>query len=174
MAEDVVALLDHLDIRTADLLGYSMGARICAFAVLRQPSRARSLILGGLGVRLVNGVGLPENIAEALEVQALDQVTDPSGRMFRNFAEQTGGDRKALAACIRGSRQTLTATEVASIHVPVLIAVGSKDLIAGSASELAAFIPGAQTLEITGRDHMLSVGDKIFKQGVLRFLQSRP
>jgi hypothetical protein len=30
------------------------------------------------------------------------------GRTFRAFAEQTKSDLKALAACIRGSRQTLT------------------------------------------------------------------
>jgi pimeloyl-ACP methyl ester carboxylesterase len=90
--------------------------------------------------------------------------------MFRAFAEQTNSDRRALAACIRGSRQTLTREEAASIRVPMLIAVGTMDPVAGSAHELARLIPGARALDIPNRDHMLSVGDKVFKAGVLEFL----
>jgi pimeloyl-ACP methyl ester carboxylesterase len=56
---------------------------------------------------------------------------------------------------------------------PILIAVGSKDVIAGSAETLAAVVPGAQVLPIPGRDHMLAVGDRVFKAGVLKFLEDR-
>src|SRR6187551_3938556 len=50
MAEDVRALLDHLGIERADVMGYSMGARITAFLALAHPERVRSAILGGLGI----------------------------------------------------------------------------------------------------------------------------
>ena len=93
--------------------------------------------------------------------------------MFRTFAEQTKSDLRALAACIRGSRQTLTRAQVAGIHAPALVAVGTKDDVAGSARDLAALIPGAQAFDIPGRDHMLAVGDKTFKQSVLDFLAQR-
>lgn len=174
MAEDVRALLDHLRIARADVMGYSMGARIAAFLALKHPGRVRSAILGGLGIKLVNGVGLPEEIAVALEAPALADVTDPMGRMFRAFADQTKSDRHALAACIRGSRQVLTEQEVARITVPMLVAVGSKDPIAGSPHELAKLVPGARSLDIPDRDHMLAVGDKVFKAAVLDFLNERP
>ncbi len=58
MAEDVRALLDHLGLPRADVMGYSMGARIAAFLALAHPGRVRSAVLGGLGIRLVEGVGL--------------------------------------------------------------------------------------------------------------------
>jgi pimeloyl-ACP methyl ester carboxylesterase len=61
--------------------------------------------------------------------------------------------------------------KAASIQTPTLIAVGTKDPIAGSAEQLAAIIPKAAVLPIPGRDHMLAVGDKVFKAGVLQFLQ---
>jgi pimeloyl-ACP methyl ester carboxylesterase len=80
---------------------------------------------------------------------------------------------KALAACIRGSRQTLSRDQVAAIHAPVLVAVGSKDDVAGSAQALADLIPGARALAIPDRDHMLAVGDKVFKAGVIDFLNHR-
>lgn len=174
MAEDVRALMDHLGIGRADVMGYSMGARITAFLTLAHPDRVRSAILGGLGMHLVDGVGLPESIADALEAPSLADVTDPQGRTFRAFADQTKSDRRALAACIRGSRQTLTREQAASIRTPVLIAIGSKDTVAGSGPALAALIPGAQALEIPDRDHMLAVGDKVFKAGVLKFLEDVP
>ena len=174
MAEDVRALLDHLGIARADVMGYSMGARITAFLALRHPRRARSAILGGLGIRLVDGVGLPLSIADALEAPSLGDVADPTGRTFRAFAEQTKSDLRALAACIRGSRQTLTREQAGAIAVPALIAVGTKDDVAGSAQELAALMPQARALDIPDRDHMLSVGDRVFKAAVTDFLNERP
>jgi pimeloyl-ACP methyl ester carboxylesterase len=173
MAQDVAALLDHLGIERADVMGYSMGARITACLAVDSPSRVRSAILGGLGVKLVEGVGLPESIANALEAPSLADVTDFTGRLFRTFAEQTKSDLKALAACIRGSRQTLSREQVAGIGVPVLVAVGTKDPIAGSAPALAELIPGARALDIPERDHMTAVGDKAYKAGVLEFLNQR-
>lgn len=174
MADDVRALLDHLAIPRADVMGYSMGARITAFLAHDVPERVRSAILGGLGIHLVDGVGLPSEIADALEAPSLDDVTDPTGRTFRAFAEQTKSDLRALAACIRGSRQTLTEADARSLSIPLLVAVGTRDAVAGSAQALAALIPGARALGIPGRDHMLAVGDKVFKQGVLEFLAHRP
>jgi pimeloyl-ACP methyl ester carboxylesterase len=173
MAEDVRALLDHLAIARADVMGYSMGARITAFLALAHPERVRSAILGGLGIHLVSDVGLPVSIADALEAPSLADVADPMGRMFRTFAEQTKSDLRALAACIRGSRQTLSTDEVGRIAAPVMVAVGTKDPVAGSAHELAALLPNGQALDIPGRDHMLSVGDRVFKTGVIEFLSAR-
>jgi pimeloyl-ACP methyl ester carboxylesterase len=170
MADDVRALLDHLDLPRADVMGYSMGARITAFVALAHPDRVRAAVLGGLGVRLVEGVGLPDTIAEALEAPALADVTDPTAYVFRAFAEQTKSDLRALAACMRGSRQTLSRSEVAQIAVPLMVAVGEKDQIAGSPEALAALIPGAKALIIPGRDHMLAVGDRVFKSAVVEFL----
>jgi len=172
MAEDVRALLDHLALPRADVIGYSMGSRIAAFLALAHPNRVRAVVLGGLGIRLVEGVGLPDSIADALEAPSLADVTDPIAYMFRAFAEQTKSDLHALAACMRGSRQTLSRADVGRITVPLLVAVGDKDHVAGSPEALAALIPHAQALVIPGRDHMLAVGDRVFKSAVLDFLAS--
>ncbi len=56
----------------------------------------------------------------------------------------------------------------------MLVAVGTKDDVAGSGEALAALIPGARYLPIPDRDHMLAVGDRAYKAGVLDFLNQRP
>jgi pimeloyl-ACP methyl ester carboxylesterase len=174
MAEDARRLLDHLGIAKVDVMGYSMGARISAFLVMAHPQRVRSVIFAGLGINMVHGVGAPGPIAVALEAPSVEDVKNDAARSFRVFAEQTGSDRRALAACIRSSRDKIAAEELARISVPVLVAVGTDDVIAGSGPKLAAIIPGAEALDIPGRDHMRAVGDKTYKQGVLDFLARRP
>jgi pimeloyl-ACP methyl ester carboxylesterase len=173
MARDAQNLLDHLDIHRADVMGYSMGARITAVLARSEPGRVRAAILGGLGIHLVDGAGLPQSIADALEAPSLEDVTEPTPRMFRRFAEANKSDLQALAACIRGSRQNLSPEDVAEIRCPTLVAVGSKDPIAGDPHALAALLPAGRALDIPGRDHNLAVGDKIYKAGVLAFLDER-
>ena len=174
MAEDAGRLLEHLQIPRADVMGYSMGARITAFLSMRHPEIVRSAVLAGLGFNMVRGVGGAGPIAKALEAPSMDDVTNETARTFRAFAESTGSDLLALATCIRASRDKITPEELGTIKLPVLVAVGSKDVIGGSAQGLADLIPGAEALVIEGRDHMRAVGDRQFKEGVLAFLKKRP
>ena len=170
MAEDARRLLDYLELEQVDVMGYSMGARISAFLTLNHAARVRSVVFGGLGYGMITGVGDPEPIAAALEAASLSDVTDRTGRAFRAFAEQTKSDRLALAACMRSSRQRITAANVARITQPALVAVGTKDEIAGSPEDLARLMKNAAVLDIPNRDHMVAVGDKVYKAGVLEFL----
>ncbi len=173
MAEDGRRLLDHLGVGRADVMGYSMGARIAVFLALAHPARVRSLVLGGVGINFVHGLVGTGPLARAFEAPSIDDVTNDTARSFRAFAEQTKSDLKALAACLRGPREKITRDLLGVIAAPTLVATGSKDVIAGAGAELAALIPHAQFLDIAGRDHMKAVGDPRFKQGVLDFLARR-
>jgi pimeloyl-ACP methyl ester carboxylesterase len=173
MTKDAANLLAHLGVERADVMGYSMGARIASFLALGEPDLVRSLILGGLGDRLVRDAGLAEAIAEAMEAPSSDSLADPMQRLFRAFADQTKSDRAALAACVRGSRRNLTPAEAGRITQPTLVVVGERDAIAGDQSNLVALLPRAEALLIPGRDHNLAVGDKVFKAGALDFLDRR-
>jgi pimeloyl-ACP methyl ester carboxylesterase len=174
MAGDVAALIGHLKLPRADLMGYSLGSRICAVLAARRPELARSVILGGAGIRLIDNAGLRDEIADSLEAPSLDVVADPMGKRFRAFAEQTRSDLKALAACLRGSRQAVRMEDITSIQAPALVAVGTKDDITGSPHELAALMPNGRAIDIPDRDHMVAVGDKVFKKAALEFLHERP
>jgi pimeloyl-ACP methyl ester carboxylesterase len=174
MAGDAFALLDKLGISRAHFVGYSMGARVSAFASLIDPTRVATLTLGGLGMALVDGSGFWGPVREALLTQDIASITDAKALMFRKFADQTKSDRIALAACIEGSRANIPAETVRRISAPTLIAVGTLDDVSGAAGPLAALIPGAEAFDILGRDHMLSVGDRTFKARLPAFLKAHP
>ena len=174
MAEDARRMLDHLGIARAHVIGYSMGARIAAFLALAHPERVQSLIFGGLGINMVRGMAGTGPIAHALEAPSADAVKSQAARTFRVFAEQTKSDLRALAACIRSARAPITAEAVATLAPPVLIAVGEQDVVGGSATDLAALIPGAEAFVIQGREHMKAVGDRTFKEAAQAFLKRHP
>jgi pimeloyl-ACP methyl ester carboxylesterase len=170
MAGDALRLLEHLQIARASVMGYSMGARITAFLMVSHSERVGRAIFGGLGINMVRGLAGAKPIAAALLAPTMDDVHNATARTFRAFAESTGSDLRALAACMLASRGPVTAEQLGQITTPVLVAVGTDDVIGGSAEELAKLIPGAQWLAIEGRDHMRAVGDRSYKDAVLGFL----
>lgn len=171
MAEDAKHLLDHLNIEKADVMGYSMGARISAFLTMAHPTRIRRAVFAGLASRMITGVGGAEDIALAMEAPTLGDITNRDARGFRIFADSTKSDLRALAACIRSSRVKIKAEALAEISVPVLVVAGEKDEVAGNVAELVNAIPGATGLELPGRNHMNAVGDLGFKNAVVEFLK---
>lgn len=170
MARDAVALLDHLGISRAAILGYSMGARISAFMAFAHEERVACAIFGGMGMNLVNGLSDGNDIISGLLAPSLAALTHPTARQFRIFAEHTGADRQALAACMETSRQPMARADVRRIAVPVLVAVGEADEMAGDPGPLAALLPHGQAFTIPKRDHMRATGDKAFKAEALTFL----
>ena len=175
MAEDVRALLDHLGLPRADVMGYSMGARITAFLALAHPDRVRSAMLGGLGIHLVEGVGLPDTIADALEAPSLAACLRSDGVHVSRLRR---ADQIRLARACRVPARLAPNAEPRRGRPhrgagPGRGRNGGPDR-AARRKQLAALIPGAQALAIPGRDHMLAVGDRVYKSGVLEFLSKRP
>jgi pimeloyl-ACP methyl ester carboxylesterase len=172
MADDAVRLLDHLGIAQADVMGYSMGARITAFITMNYPARVRKAVFAGLASRMITGVGGSEEIALAMEAPSAADVVDRGAKGFRLFADQTKSDRRALAACIRSSRVKIKAEALALITVSVLVVAGAMDDVAGEVTGLTSIIPGSKGVVLPNRNHMNAVGDRGYKDAVLAFLGS--
>lgn len=173
MAGDAAALLDHLAIPQADVMGYSMGARIALTLALTVPEKVRTLILGGVGDYLVSDPGLPSGLAEAMEAERIEDIGSPMMKIFRGFAESTRSDLAALAACARGFRKAMDPASLARIAQPVLICVGTRDDVAGDPHPLQPLFRLAEIVDIPGRDHNRAVGDRVYKQAVLSFLAAQ-
>lgn len=172
MAKDAANLIAHLDVGPAVLLGYSMGARISAFAAMDAPERVRAVVFGGLGINMIRGLPDSDQIIEGLLAPNLSDVTQKTARQFRIFAEHTKSDLKALAACMAASRSKITEQDIGQIGVPALVAVGSEDGVGGAPEPLAALMPQGEAMVIERRDHMRATGDPQFKHGVLSFLNN--
>lgn len=53
LVEDILRLMDHVGLERADLMGYSMGARLSLQVALQHPDRVANLIVGGIGGRML-------------------------------------------------------------------------------------------------------------------------
>ncbi|HXS06597.1 MAG TPA: alpha/beta fold hydrolase, partial [Rhizomicrobium sp.] len=129
MAEDVVNVMDAAGIAGAPYIGYSMGGLIGLRFALLFASRSKRLILGGVGETYLNGprVSDPERrgiIADALLTDNKDGITDPRARMFREFADQPGKDKIALAACMRAMSPPLPRATLQMVGLPILVVCG--------------------------------------------------
>ncbi|MCA1553509.1 MAG: alpha/beta hydrolase [Chloroflexi bacterium] len=172
---DVIRLLDHLALDRVHLLGYSMGGYVALDVASAHPECLRKVVCGGIGDRALgmgDAVGVPNDIAAALEAPDANAIADPVIRQYRLFAEQTGSDIRALRAIMRGPfwAGRASARQFAHIGVPTLIFNGERDGIAGSAQQLAATIPDAELVLIPERNHFTTVGDRRSMEAVLEFL----
>ncbi len=170
MAEDARRLLVHLELRAAAVIGYSMGARIAAFLTIQHPALVSRAVFAGLAENMILGLDGSDDIADALEAASAEEIASAEAGTFRRFAEQTGSDLRALAACMRSARQRITVKELATIKCPVLVVAGSEDPLAGRVEPLVAALARGQGLVLAGRNHMNAVGDRQFKASVLAFL----
>jgi pimeloyl-ACP methyl ester carboxylesterase len=173
MAGDIVALMDHLELARVDLLGYSMGAHLSLAVALDAPTRINNLVLGGVGGHMLDGSPISAGtmtMAEALTTEDPASITDPTLRGFRQFAENQGEDRLALAACSRG-RGGGGPGGLASLMVPTLVVAGSRDDLAGDPQALAEAIPGAKSVTLPACDHFTAIPHALFKAAVFDFLE---
>lgn len=175
MVRDAEGLVDHLGLGELAVVGYSMGAQVAAWLVPEEP-RVRRAVLGGIGTRLLAPAAGEERypavaIAEALEAADPTQVTAPTPRAFRAFADATKADRLALAALQR-SRVVEGHPELQSISVPVLIVAGDRDTLIGDPQAVARALPDARVAVVPG-DHLSAVVSPAFAEAVVGFLTGR-
>lgn len=164
MAEDVIALLDHLEISRAHLIGHSLGALVAGHAAARFPERIASATLIA-GPFYSDSVTLSR--ATARWVRDLER-----GQGLRNFlpwlfpglpdsmarvmSAQTfaTNDSIALIATMRSVGGLVVPRDrAAEATVPVFIAAGGRDPLTPQSRRLAKEWPNARYLEIADADH---------------------
>jgi pimeloyl-ACP methyl ester carboxylesterase len=141
-----------LNIDVADLAGYSMGGAIASSLLARCPERFRRVIIAGAGDSVLGAdAGIPRRIPRR-------------GRT-------SGRDFAALAAMRTADRAPIDVGKLSEVTCPVLILVGRDDRIAGTASRLAAAIPGARIVRVPG-NHFSAVAHPAFREAMVEFLSS--
>jgi pimeloyl-ACP methyl ester carboxylesterase len=171
MAGDILALMDHLGVERAHLLGFSMGSRLALATALRAPGRFATLTMGGIGEKLFEPrtvAGHP--MAEAMEAADIETIKEPLLKSFRQFADDQGEDRLALAALMRAKDEPFTRDELSKLDVPVLVVAGARDELAGDPQPLADIFPDGRAVRVPGVDHFSIIGHALFKASVFDFL----
>ena len=179
MAQDVLGVVEHLQVKKPDLIGFSLGARVVLELLRQRGDRFLLGVLCGVGEILINPRmdRDPEAFAQAMEAPSVDQVSDDMAKRFRMFAEAQGQDLKALAACSRGlnaSGRGWTREMLAPIKNEMLVVAGSGDELAGSPQALAQCFPNAKGKTIPGCGHMDCLTQPMFKAAVMDFLAGVP
>ncbi len=170
MALDIVRLLDHLGIRKAHIVGYSMGANITAQLLVMHPERFLTAILGGAAGRFqwtVQDDQLFEQEATeteqwgfspslALRLAPPDAKPTDAENKRRSVAALANPnlDRHAIAALIRSFReQVISPVQVAAVGVPTMGIAGSADPALESLWELKRLRPEMKLVVIDGATH---------------------
>src|SRR5258708_25134477 len=173
MADDVLTVMKAVGISRAQLMGYSMGGMIAIHLLANHADTLSSAIIAGVGGSSLAAAGSAEahmtspeirrRIAAALLEPAINKISDPMALGFRKFAEQKGKDLRALAACMSAGRRIYSREELSRVGAPVLVVCGEKDDRTGKAEDLAAAFTSGRGVTVARRDHMTTVGDKVYK-----------
>jgi pimeloyl-ACP methyl ester carboxylesterase len=172
LAADVLALMDHVGLPRADVFGYSMGTRTALAVAIAAPERVSNLILGGVGGKLLEPspavTGNP--MAEALLAADPETITEPMLKSFRQFADEQGEDRQALAAFVQAKNPPLDQDAMRALPMPVLVVAGQGDAGAGDPEDLARAFPHGFGVTVVGCDHFSAIPHALTKAAVFDFL----
>lgn len=176
LAADARALLDHLDVGRCDVIGYSMGTRTAMQLALDAPERVDHLVLGGVGGKLFDPPreGAAEALARAMTAEDPATIDNDLLRSFRQFADEQGEDRLALAAFNANPSPSLTREALADIRSPVLVVAGDRDDLAGDPEALALAFPYGKAKRLPGCDHFSAIPHAALKAAVVDFLDDIP
>jgi pimeloyl-ACP methyl ester carboxylesterase len=170
MVSDIVSVLDAAGLQRADVMGYSMGGILTVGLLMTHGERVARAIVGGIGETYFASRMHRPGIAAALRAADPSTITDPTEKAFRAFASQGGKDLLALAACMSADRTMYTREQLRTCSTPVLVVDGDKDVQAGAPEPLAQAFAEGRAVVVPRRDHMTAVGDKVYKEAVLEFL----
>mgnify|MGYP001240470113 CR=1 FL=1 len=173
LAADAVALIDHLGVGRPEVFGYSMGTRTAMQMAIDAPDRVNNLMLGGVGGKLFdppreNPHG--ESIVTAMRAEDPAAIKTEFLRSFRQFADEQGEDREALAAFSQAQSPPLDREALGRLDMPVLVVAGSGDDLAGSPENLARIFPYGRGVTLPGCDHFSAIPHASLKATVLDFL----
>jgi pimeloyl-ACP methyl ester carboxylesterase len=171
MGLDAIRLMDHLGIKKAHVVGYSLGGFLASILIAKHPDRFISATLGGSGARTAyseEARARDEREAGEREKECISRsfiamlagpdTPKPSEEELRKRSQDCmanpNEDRFASAAIVRARRlQVVAAEEVAKTKVPTLAIVGTHDPLRRAAENLQEMRPDVKIVYIEGAVH---------------------
>lgn len=180
---DLAALLDHLHVASAHLVGTAAGAIVAVDFALSHPRRARSLVLANThaGVQDDEYVAMQKRLRPSAQFDALPaevkelgpsyRASDPQG--VKHWLELEREARQKGTASLPKTANRITYEALGKLAMPVLLLTGDADLYMPPSvlRLLASKIPGAKSHVIPEAGHSAYWEQpQAFNQAVLDFL----
>lgn len=175
LTKDVVALLDHLGIEQASIVGYSIGSTITLHLLHTHPERFRAAALVATGDGIIGHPprSFPQILPPLVEIlrwTELPTAVPPDFAFYWNFAESVGGGRAGVAAALSGKYPPCSSEEAATVSIPVLVVSGDQDVVLGTGRRVAEALPHGRYLEVAGADHFTLAVNEDVQRAVADFL----
>lgn len=154
LADDGLALVEHLELTDYDLGGYSLGARTTVRMLVRGATPKRALI-AGMGLEGILHTGGRGSHFRDILTNLGKHKQGSAEWMAEAFMKTVGGDPVALLHVLDTFEDT-PREALARIEIPTLVLTGAEDDDNGSAAALAAALPKGRYVVVPG-NHMSAV-----------------
>lgn len=171
--EDVINLMKHLQLKSAAVMGYSMGTVVALNLLHKHPQYFTKAVLVATGNTLMGKPPFQKVIGVIDQVLAFDTFPSQLPKhiaVYWSFIHQLGLDKAAIRAFSLSSFPSLTEQEIATITTPVLIISGEQDLVLRQGKETAALLPNGSYAEIKDADHFTLATDAHTHEAAIEFL----
>ena len=178
ISQDIIALMDHLKIEEAHIVGYSIGTVIALDLIQNHPNRFEKAVLLATGDGLI-GIApyvfdrIMPPFAQLLALETFPPNLPRHVAVYQIFLQQTGGNRKALHGFSKASYPAISKEEASKIKVPTLVISGEKDVVLGKGPNLASALGNGQYVEVEKADHFSLAADTHTRQKTLTFFSPR-
>jgi 3-oxoadipate enol-lactonase len=190
--DDAMAILDHLHVKDAIVLGHSMGGRVAQLVSLEYPERVKKLILASSGASFPGPPGLPLAMCKemiewgyekyvrehTIQVGFTDEFVKAEPGRLEAFFHARLGNLCPVEFYLRHvlARQAHdTSHRLKDIRVPTLVIVGEKEGEANlpmthrtSADILARGIANAKLVVLSNQKHNYCASDPAMVHKVIR------
>lgn len=167
LARDTKAVIDALSLTEFDLVGFSLGARTAARAVV-DGLAPRRLVLGGMGLEGLSG--WERRAAFFIDaIDRFDEIRHGDPAFFAVSFMKTMMIDRVAARLLLGAVDDTSEADLTAITMPTLVVCGKMDQDNGSPQKLVEALPNARFEEIPGT-HMSSVSEPALGRAIARFL----
>lgn len=162
---------DVLPDEPVDAVGFSLGALTLLRLAVDQPGRIRRLVLAGIGRNAVEATDRESHARLVAALEGSSDEDDNLSRLFVQYADQPGNDRRALTAIMKRERAPFTDDELSRVTCPTLVVIGDKDF-AGPGEPLSTRLPDARLVTLRNVDHFATTENFGFFDAALEFLDA--
>ena len=175
LASDILAVMDELKLNKVAIVGYSLGSALTLHLIHTYPERFSRAVLIATGDSLIglNPAAFAQtssNLYSAISSDTFPHELPEHISVYWKFVNESGANREALLALLKGKTLYLSIDEISNIQTPTMVISGGNDLVLGQGVILAEKLAESIYLEFEEADHFSLAAITKVKNAVVGFL----